>query len=262
MSGADEYAAIADLYDHVVAYRERPDVGFFVEEALRAGSPVLELGCGTGRVLIPTARAGVTIVGLDASAAMLDICRRRLESEPDGVRARVTLVAGDMRSFELSQRFRLVTMPFRPFQHLVTVEDQLACLAAVSRNLEPGGTLILDVFNPSLDALATRPPGEEMVEGPAFTLPDGRQGIRHYRITAHDRAAQVNHIEMIYLLTHPDGRVERLIHPFRMRYFFRFEAEHLLARAGFEISALYGGYDRSAYGSTYPGELLFVATKR
>jgi SAM-dependent methyltransferase len=261
MSRDDEYAAIADLYDHVVAYRERTDVGFFVEEALRAGSPVLELGCGTGRVLLPTARAGITIVGLDASAAMLTTCRRRLEAEPEAVRARVTLVEGDMRGFELSRRFRLVTMPFRPFQHLLTVEDQLACLASVFRHLEPGGELILDLFNPSIDALATRPLGEEMVEGPAFTLPDGRQGIRHHRITAHDRAAQLNQIEMIYIMTHPDGRVERLIHPFQMRYFFRFEAEHLLARAGFEIRALYGGYDRSPFGSTYPGELIFVAAR-
>jgi len=69
----DEYAAIADLYDHVVPYRDSDDVGFFVEEARHTGGPVLEIGCGTGRVLIPCARAGVEIAGLDFSAGMLAV---------------------------------------------------------------------------------------------------------------------------------------------------------------------------------------------
>ena len=62
-------------------------------------------------------------------------------------------------------------------------------------------------------------------------------------------------------MTHPDGRTERLVHSFPMRYLFRFEAEHLLARCGFEVEALYADYDRSPYGSKYPGELIFVAVK-
>src|SRR5947209_15436608 len=123
-SGYEEYAFIADLYDHVVPYRDRPDVGFFVEAARTAGGPVLEIGCGTGRVLIPTARAGLDIVGLDLSPHMLAVCRQRLRGESEGVRERVELVQADMRSFELGRRFTLATIPFRPFQHLLTVEDQ------------------------------------------------------------------------------------------------------------------------------------------
>ena len=71
MAGYAEYAFVADLYDHVELYRDRPDIAFFVETASSAGSPVLEAGCGTGRVLVPTARAGVDIVGLDLSPHML-----------------------------------------------------------------------------------------------------------------------------------------------------------------------------------------------
>ena len=255
----DEYARIADLYDHVGLYRDRTDIAFYVERADASGGPVLELGCGTGRVLIPTARAGLRITGLDASPSMLDVCRQRLGGEPDAVQQRVELVHADMRDFDLGREFALVTIPFRPFQHLLSVEDQLACLTCIRRYLVRGGTLILDLFNPSLDALANRPTGEEFGEEPEFSAPDGRRVTRRHRIVSHDRFAQVNQVELIYYVVHPDGREERLVHAFSMRYLFRFEVEHLLARAGFQLEHVYAGYDRSPYGSTYPGELIVVS---
>ena len=254
----DDYAAIAELYDHVTLYRERPDVGFFVAAAREAGSPVLELGCGSGRVLIPTARAGIAITGLDASPSMLAVCRRQLEQGAAEVRQRVMLVEGDMRAFELGRTFTLITLPFRPFQHLLTVEDQLACLGCARRHLLPGGRLILDVFNPSFEALV-QPVGGESPPEAEFTMPDGRQVTRRFRIIERDRANQVTHAELLYDIVHPDGRAERRIHPIAMRYLFRFEIEHLLARAGFRVEQLYSGYDKSPFGSSYPGELLFVA---
>lgn len=260
-SGYEEYAFIADLYDYVAPYRDRPDVGFFVEAAKAAGSPVLEVGCGTGRVLIPTARDGLDIVGLDLSPHMLAVCRHRLETESEAVRNRVRLVQADMREFDLGQRFTLATIPFRPFQHLLTVEDQLSCLASIRRHLFDEGTVILDVFNPSLDFLVNRPIGEEFGEEPEFSTPDGRRITRRHKTVAHDRFSQVNHFELVYQVTHADGRQERLVHAFSLRYLFRFEAEHLLARAGFQVEHLYGDYDKSAYGSIYPGDLLFVARK-
>ncbi|HLA91053.1 MAG TPA: class I SAM-dependent methyltransferase [Gemmatimonadaceae bacterium] len=255
----DEYASVADIYDSVALYRSRPDIAFYVDAAKEAVGPVLEIGCGSGRVLIPTARAGVEIVGLDASPTMLGVCRERLRAENESVQSRVELVQGDMRHFDFSRRFALVTMPFRPFQHLLTVEDQLACLARISTHLRDDGRLVFDLFNPSLDALANRKEGDEFGEEPEFITPDGRRVERRHRIVRHDRHSQVNHVELIYDVTHPDGRAERLVHAFPMRYLFRYEAEHLLARAGFEVEHLYAGFDRSAYGSAYPGELIFVA---
>jgi len=257
----DEYEATAEFYDSVVPYRDREDVPFFVEAALESGGPVLEIGCGTGRVLVPTARAGVEIVGLDSSPAMLQVCARRLAAEPADVRARVTLVEGDMRAFRLGRAFPLVTIPFRPFQHLLTTGDQLACLGAIRRHMAVGGRLILDLFNPSIDMLA-HPPAEESGDEPGFTMPDGRRVLRRFRIASSDRFAQVNQVELVYHVVHPDGRRERLVHVFPFRYLFRFEAEHLLARAGFEVEHLYAGYDRSPYGTHDPGELIFVATPR
>jgi SAM-dependent methyltransferase len=257
----DQYAAIADLYDHVVPYRERADVPFFIEEAKAAGGAVLELGCGTGRVLIPLARGGFWVTGLDVSPSMLSICRRRLAEEPDAVRAAVELVHADMRDFTLPGRFTLAILPFRSFQHLLTVEDQLACLRNVHTHLEAGGRIVIDVFNPSLEALATPKDGREIAGEQGFTTPDGRQVERRHRIIAHDRVNQVNETELIYYVTHPDGRTERLVHAFGMRYLFRYELEHLLARSGFRVENVYAGYDRAEYGSRYPGEIVMTARR-
>jgi SAM-dependent methyltransferase len=182
----NEYVVGADLYDYVGAYRTRPDVGFFVDLAREAGGPVLELGCGTGRVLIPTSHAGIDVTGLDLSPQMLAVCRRKLQDESDAVRSRVHLIQGDMRRFDLSRQFRLVTIPFRPFQHLIEVEDQLACLDCIRRHLDDDGKLVVDVFNPSLTALTRDNVGVEGVAGPDFTLPDGRRVVHREKIAARD----------------------------------------------------------------------------
>jgi SAM-dependent methyltransferase len=258
---SDNYAPTAELYDHVALYGNRPDIDFYVDAAREAGGPVLEVGCGTGRVLIPTARAGVEITGIDLSARMLGVCRRRIAAEAQEVRSRIEVHQADMRNFNLSRTFRLATIPFRPFQHLTTVDEQLACLACIRRHLEQDGRLILDLFNPLLEALVNKPVGKELDEEVPFFTPDGRRVVRRHKLVASDRFNQVNRSELIYYVTHPDGREERIVHSFSMRYIFRFEAEHLLARAGFTVEHLYSGFDKRPYGATYPGELIFVAKK-
>lgn len=259
--GYDEYAFVADFYDYVVPYRNRQDVAFFVNSAREAGGPVLEIGCGTGRVLVPTARAGIDIVGLDGSARMLAVCRERLGQEPPEVRSRVQLIEGDMRSFTLGQTFALVTVPFRPFQHLLTVDDQRSCLASIRQHLIDDGILILDLFNPSLDLLTSPNVGQEHGDEPEFEMPDGRRVLRRQRTVACDRFEQINQHELIYYVTHADGHTERLVHEFSLRYLFKFETEHLLARSGFRVEHVYADYDKSPYGSKYPGELILVARR-
>jgi hypothetical protein len=155
---------------------------------------------------------------------MLEVCRQRVEAESMTVQSRTRLVQADMREFTLTKTFKLVTLPFRPFQHLTTVDDQLACLASIHRHLDDDGLLIFDVFNPSLDALANQPLGTEFAEEPEFSTPDGRRVIRRHKTVARDRFNQVTQVELIYYVTHPDGCEERLIHSFAMRYLFRFEA--------------------------------------
>ena len=257
----EQYAATAEFYDYVVPYQSRQDIAFFVEAAQASGGPVLEVGCGTGRVLIPTARAGIAITGIDLSPHMLDVCERRLEQEPPDVQERIQLDLADMRAFDLGQTFKLITIPFRPFQHLIEVEDQIACLRCIHQHLAGDGHFILDLFNPFLPALAREITGEEQGDEPEFTLPDSRRVLRRNRVVKRDVFKQYQDVELIYYITHPDGRTERAVHAFPMRYLFRYEAEHLLARCGFEVEALYADYDHSPFGSKVPGELIFVAKK-
>jgi len=260
-SGGYEQPFIAELYDHVVPYRERDDIARFVEWARAAHGPVLELGCGTGRVLIPSARAGVEIVGLDLSSRMLAVCREKLASEPREVQARVRLVEGDMTAFDLGRRFQLITIPFRPFQHILTVEGQLACLACVRDHLADDGLFVLDLFNPSLPMLVKEGLDQEFGDEPEFTMPDGCQVQRRVRMVARDLFQQINEAELIYYVTRPDGRRDRFVHAFRMRYLYRFEVEHLLARAGFRVERIDADYQGNPYGTTYPGELIVQARK-
>jgi SAM-dependent methyltransferase len=250
---------VAGLYDQVVPYRDRADVDFFVEAALESCGSVLELGCGTGRILLPTARAGISITGLDLSEYMLDVCRNKLEKEPPEVQERVDLVQGDMRFFELNKEYALATLPFRPFQHLQTIEDQIRCLNTIHQHLKPGGHLILDIFNPSLSGISEDNLGEEIINEPEFITPEGIRVQRATKTTSRDHFKQVLNVELIYYLTHPDGREERLVHAFSMRYFFRYEAEHLLSRCGFKVVDLFADYQKNPYGSVYPGELIFIA---
>jgi hypothetical protein len=175
------------------------------------------------------------------------------------VRARAALVEADMRQFELGRQFALVTTPYRSFQRLLTVEDQLACLGAARRCLLPAGRLILDLFNPHLGLLAGQEYPRESAPEPAFTLPDGRRVVRRDRALGHDRFRQLLDVELVYDVTYADGRAEQVSQRFQTRYLFRYEAEHLLARAGFRVDAAYAGYDRSPFGSQDPGEIILVA---
>jgi SAM-dependent methyltransferase len=260
-TGGYENPVIAELYDHVVPYGERTDVARYVEWARTCGGPVLELGCGTGRVLVPIARAGIEIVGLDLAEPMLAICRRKLTAEPADVQSRVRLAAGDMTAFDLGRRFKLITIPFRPFQHILTVAGQLTCLACVHRHLDEGGLFVLDLFNPSLPLLTRDDGGQEFGHEPEFVMPDGRRVVRCVRLPRRDYFQQINDVELIYYVTHPDGRTERVVDAFQMRYLFRFEVEHLLARAGFWIERIDADYQGNPYGSKYPGELIVHARR-
>jgi SAM-dependent methyltransferase len=262
MPSCPEYDSFAEFYDYVIPYRNRGDVGFFVELSRQVQAPVLEVACGTGRVLIPCAKAGVKMVGLDLSSAMLAVCRERLAGESPEVRTRVELHEGDMRTFHLGRTFDLITVPFRGFQHLLTVDDQRRALGRFRSHLADGGRLVLDLFNPSMPLLGDERWLAQPMEEPPFTMPDGRTVVRSYRIAGRDYFSQVQEVEMTHQIAWPDGRVERQSERFQLRYAFRFEVEHLLVREGFAVEALYGDYDKTPYGAKYPGELIFVASRR
>ncbi len=259
-SPTPDYSVLAEFYDATPLYSARHDVEFYLDAARQADGPILELGCGTGRVLVPTAAAGKQIVGLDSSEPMLARCRKKLAREPADVQDRTLLVNGDMRRFSLGKDFGLLTIPFRGFQHLLPVEEQLTCLGCAYRHLAPGRRLILDVFQPDLGRLLDPKFRQEIEEVPETLLPDGRRFRLTSRVAAAHRAEQYNEIELIHYVTYPDGRSERLAQTFPFRYFFRYEVEHLLARAGFKLRELFGSFDRALLRDDSP-DMIFVAEK-
>ncbi len=258
--GYNDTPEIPELYDNVPRYASRKDVDFYVELCRQTSGGVLELGCGTGRVLIPAAEVGCTITGLDQSEPMLQRCRTKLEQLPAGVRQRVTLVSGNMTSFDLGRTFDLVIVPFRPLQHLITSEEQLRFLRCARAHLTPGGRLVFDVFNPNLRQLAGPVSADEVEDTPETLLPDGRTLRRTARFLAKRPAEQCSDVEIAYYLRLPGGETKRLVQQCPLRYFYRFELEHLLARAHFETTALYGDFDESPLVDDSP-EIIVVARK-
>lgn len=141
MTAPDWYERNARRYDRLEPGLDG-DIAFYVGLAGRWAPPVLELGCGTGRVTLAIADAGIPIVGLDRSAAMLREARCKA-----GTRRDVDWILADMRSFALRRRFGLIVIPFRSFMHLLTCDDQRAVLRCVHDHLEAGGVLALNIFN-------------------------------------------------------------------------------------------------------------------
>jgi len=248
---------IAEYYDASPVVRNRGDVDFYVNSAKEFGEPVLELGCGSGRVSAAVAQAGFKITGLDLSQKMLAQAEEKLAKLPAEARARVTLVQGNMSNFDLGEKFRLAIIPFRPFQHLLDVQQQLDCLLGAHRHLEGSGRIVFDFFQ--TDARRMHDPQFlEERQVAEYEMSGGRKVRLTERVTAFHRAEQRNDVEMVYHVTHADGRKERLPMAFPFRYFFRYEVEHLLARGGFRVEETFGDFDRSPLRDNSP-EMIFVA---
>lgn len=247
-AGYDAIGGFGLLYDAVPLYRQRPDVGFYMEEAedITTSSPratVLEIGSGTGRVLLPLARAGFEVTGIEHSDEMLARCRERVAAEPPEVRARIRLEHADARTFHIDGRFALAIAPFRVFQHFLTIDDQVNALARIRRHLAPQGGLVFDVFNPDF-TLMTTDRSVETEDTPETKIEDGRLMRRTSRVVAVHAVAQVNDVELTYYLRTGDSTA-RLVHSFQMRWYTPAELRHLLARCGFGVEQIYGGWDRA-----------------
>jgi SAM-dependent methyltransferase len=163
-SGYNAHPELAELYDSVPLYKSRRDVDFYVDLCRQAGD-ALELGCGTGRILIPAAQAGCFVTGLDHSKNMLARCRAKADALSNDARHRITLVEADITRFRLSRTFKLAIAPFRPIQHLMTVGEQPILLQCVREHPDAGGTLVFDVFDPSI-ASRIRSHSNRIAQGP------------------------------------------------------------------------------------------------
>ena len=236
------------------------DFEFYLELARGARGPTLELGCGTGRLVLPLARAGIEITGLDLSESMLDVASDALEHEPADVHSRATLVEGDMTGFEVGQEFGLVFIAFRSFMMLDTPEKQRRCLECIHRHLMPGGTLAVDIFDPQLERMTPKPADNawddlgEVVHPETFNVVKMETSDRH-----NDPVSQVFEETWRFTETGPDGPVRTEEEVLRMRWTYRHEMRYLLELCGFEVQAEYSDYHKSppAYGK----EQIWVAGK-
>lgn len=238
------------------------DAHFYVEEALRAEGRVLELACGTGRILIPTAEAGVEITGLDLSPAMLDIARSKIARLPSEVRSRTTLAEGDMTSFTLDERFSLITIPGNSFGLLITPEAQRACLQRVHAHLESGGRFVFSMFDPNIHIIAEHSGimGSAIKRFKEITDPESGQRVVVYDARSYDLEAQTVYQEWTFETLDDNGiMVRREYTHVELRYCHRYEMQYLLELCGFEIEALYGDFQRGAFKHGY--QQVWIARK-
>ena len=223
-------------------YRSRlEDVRYYADLAAARGGPVLEMGCGNGRITLPVARLGVEVTGVDLSAEMLSDLRARLRDEPDDVRARVSVRRGDMRSIKIKRRFPLVICPFNAFLHLYTREDVERFLARTREHLAPRGELVFDVSIPEPAELARDP--ARAFAAPRFRYPtaDGRgEMVRYTERFDYDKIRQVLFVAMEFL---PVSGADSWMTPLAHRQFYPQELEALLHYNGFEITEQWGDFD-------------------
>ena len=215
------------LYDRIASFYDpwsrsvTEDVGFYVDEALESGGPVVELAVGTGRIAVPIARAGIDVIGVDSSPAMLAVARAAADDA--GVASSVDLRLGDLREPPVNERVPLVICPFRSLLHMETEEEKLRALRAARALLRPDGRFVFDVFSPS------RADIEET---------DGRWIEREPGIF--ERADWDEGLRTLTLSVRSDGSVTS----FGLHWLSAPEWLRLLDDAGFAVGAVYGWFDR------------------
>jgi len=239
------------VLDGVRRARLAASESFYVEEARRGGGRVLDLGCGTGRLTILIARAGIEIIGADLSPTMLDTAR--VKASAAGVN--VHFVQADMRNFDLATQFRVILIAGNSLLHLLTREELMQCLRTVRRHLAPSGQVAFDVSNPDVSLLA-RDPAQRY---PLFQVRDPKRGeVNLEEAATYDAATQVRHIRWYFSAPGaPDFRT--LDYPLRM--IFPQELLLLLDVAGLRLEVCYGEVTREPFVSSSPRQVCICSVE-
>jgi SAM-dependent methyltransferase len=230
-------ASPPSYYDDAYAKKtDLVDIPFYVDLAKKMG--------GTGRVLLPTARAGAQIHGVDNSKPMIRSLTAHLQQETEEVRKRVTLSEGDMRNFRLNQKFALVTIPFHPMQHMYTVEDQLRALQTAASHLRDNGILAFDVFFPKFDKIDTGI-GEEFLEleWPLRASPT-RRVQRYFRKESVDKVNQTFSATFLFRTYEGEKLIAEETEPLKMSYYAYPQLRALFLLADLEIVEEYGSFSK------------------
>lgn len=230
------------FYDAMNAEVTR-DLDFYLEEAALAGSPILELACGTGRLAIPIAAAGLDIVGVDLSESMLARARQK--------NAQLQLHQADCKTLDLERKFKLVILAFNSLLLFHTRAELEAVLGTVKRHLAPGGMFILDIFNPNL-RLLTRGP-QDLRLAFEFQDPRGSGPVQVMETSRYDAQTQINHISWSFCL---NGQPEPVQETLQMRCYFPQEIDALLHYNGFLIQNKYGDFQRTSFSADAPAQIF------
>ena len=239
----------AIFWDDYTSNTPEEDIHFLIEEAKASGSPVLEIGCGTGRSLIPIAQSGISITGLDLSPAMLAKAHEKIAELDVETQKRIELVVGDLRNFSLRQRFTLVTITYA-FFFLTTPEDQRQALRSIHKHLLAGGHLILINDDPKPEVIAARLSslGTSLQKSNEFIRRTTGNRVVVWRAREVDLERQLTKTLEILEELDAEGRVvERMHKTLTSRFTYRYEMHYLLELCGYSIEALYGDFRRGPF---------------
>lgn len=237
------YQRVARYYDAETADKT-DDLLMYSELAAAYGSPIFEVGCGTGRVLLHLAQEGHTAHGIDTSPAMLELLARKLSAFPD-LAANIEYTEGDILAYVASTRYKLALLSYNALMHFQTQEDQLRLLRVLRGLLADDGLLVIDLPNAG-ETFATQDSDALMLER-TFIDPDSGHLIMLQSVSYLDRVTQVLQVQWIYDEVAADGSVSRLYVPHRLRYVFYPELRLLLAQTGFAVRAVYGSTEGDPY---------------
>ena len=235
----DPYASLPYLYDLEHAEFD-DDLSLYLNLAEIVGDPIVEFGCGTGRILLPLADAGWRVTGIDRSAAMLEAARSAVAAS--GSQSRVHLIETDFSQAAsvVGGPFGLVIIGLNGFMHLPSLDAQRSCLLAARNALDPRGQLVIDILNPTPDSLRSFDHG--VVHEGRWITADGTV-IDKFGSRQVSPAAQTIETRLWYDAVHPDGTLHRTLSEFTLRYVHRAELALMLELAGFVEVRFYGTYD-------------------
>jgi len=234
---------------HYDAWTEREvDIPFYKRQVKRYDDPVLELGCGTGRITIPIAREGYEIIGLDLSEKLLETARKKYKKE----NLNINWIKGDMRNFSLDKKFNLIFVPFNTIHHILSLEDMEKVLKNIRKHLKQDGRFIVEFFNPDLEILNRDPTEEHKVT--EYEGPGGE--VKVTESTDYERAKQLMHLSWFY-----ESNGEKMEREWTIRVWFPKEVDAILKYNDFKIEKKYGDFDESPMTNNSAQHIL-VCKKR
>ena len=251
----NDYELIAPFYD-IEHARFDEDLNLYVNFAELCGGPLLELACGSGRLLVPLAREGYELTGVDSSSRMLKLAQEALEKA--GVATQCTLVQEQMSTLRLGQKFRLAFIALGSFGHVCTRQEQRQTLAAVRNHLSTGGKFILDISNGDVRYMEHL--SGQMLHQGTWQREDGTM-LSHMVSPASSLTKHLLELTHFYEEHRQGEAVRRTVITTHLYLFERNEVELLLEEAGFEIVDVYGDYELSSFEHDSP-RMIFIAEAR